>query len=49
MAQFQWTRRYDDLGLNTLALTPAEFRTWITEDIQKWAKIAAGVIQLNIP
>jgi len=37
--------RYDDLGLNTLALTPAEFRTWITEDIQKWAKIVkfAGI------
>ena len=37
--------RYDDLGLNTLALTPAEFRTWITEDIQKWAKVVkfAGI------
>jgi tripartite-type tricarboxylate transporter receptor subunit TctC len=37
--------KYDDLGLNTLAITPAEFRTWIAEDIQKWAKIVkfAGI------
>jgi len=37
--------KYDDLGLNTLAITPAEFRTWITEDIQKWAKVVkfAGI------
>jgi hypothetical protein len=31
--------------VNTLAITPAEFRTWIIEDIQKWAKVVkfAGI------
>jgi tripartite-type tricarboxylate transporter receptor subunit TctC len=31
--------KYDDLGLNTLAISPAEFGTLIADDIQKWAKV----------
>jgi tripartite-type tricarboxylate transporter receptor subunit TctC len=37
--------KYDDLGLNTLVISPAEFRTWIADDIQKWARVVkfAGI------
>jgi len=31
--------KYDDLGLNTLAISPAEFGKLIADDIQKWAKV----------
>jgi len=31
--------KYEDLGLNTLAISPAEFGKLIADDIQKWAKI----------
>jgi tripartite-type tricarboxylate transporter receptor subunit TctC len=37
--------KYDDLGLNTLVISPAEFRTWIADDIQNWARVVkfAGI------
>jgi tripartite-type tricarboxylate transporter receptor subunit TctC len=31
--------RYDDLGLNTLILSPTEFGTLIANDVQKWSKV----------
>jgi tripartite-type tricarboxylate transporter receptor subunit TctC len=31
--------KYDDLGLNTLAISPAEFGKLIADDIQKWGKV----------
>jgi tripartite-type tricarboxylate transporter receptor subunit TctC len=31
--------KYADLGLKTLAISPAEFGKLIAEDIDKWAKV----------